>query len=320
MPLPFIDATIGAGLGLSVGLVRKPTEDQARPRLSVLGVGGFASLNGSWGVGAGYRSHSEDGEFRLLAVAGLARMRYEFFGIGTSAGDDADPADMEQYMFGGTAHALKRIADGWYLGPKIVYGDIRSRARKEVLRKELDARVVGLGVQLDYDTRVGDLLPTGGTYATLDLEFYRDTWGSEFDYQVGAVSADHYFQVADREILAVRGMFRTSGGDVPFFDLSLFGKGPDLRGYVVGQYRDKVMFAVQAEYRYYFDPRVGVTVFAGLGEVSPSLSQWSMNDLLHSVGIGVRYLVSKKYRSLVRLDIAFVRTGVVVLLGIGEQF
>ncbi len=172
MPLPFIDATIGAGLGLSVGLVRQPPEGLDRPRLSVLGFGGFASLNGSWGLGVGYRAHTADGEHRVLLGAGLGRMRYDFFGIGTEAGDKADPA----------------------------------------------------------------------------------------------------------------------------------------------------RFAVQAEYRDYFDPRVGMTVFAGLGEVSPSITQWSSQDLLHSVGIGIRYLVSRKYRSLVRLDFAFVRNGVVVLLGIGEKF
>ncbi len=179
---------------------------------------------------------------------------------------------------------------------------------------------MGLGVLLNYDTRVGDLLPTGGSFASLGLDLNREAWGSDFDYQVVTGSIDHYFDLAEREILAVRGMARYSGGDVPFYDLSLFGSGPDLRGYVVGQYRDKVMFAVQAEYRYYFDPRVGLTVFAGVGEVSPNISQWSANDLLHSVGVGVRYLVSRRYRSLVRLDFAFVRNGFTLLLGIGEEF
>jgi len=329
MPLPFIDATIGAGLGLSVGLVRQPTEGLDRPRLSVLGFGGFASLNGSWGLGLGYRTHTADGEYRLLLGAGLARMRYDFFGIGTEAGDREDPADLDQRLFGIAGHGLKQIFDDWYLGPRLSYEETRSHVRKErdlslgqglALSRELDARTVGIGALLQHDTRVGEMLPTGGTLGSLGMTFYRAGWGSDFNYQVVDLSVDHYIEVADREILALRGMVRSSSGDVPFFDLSLFGSGPDLRGYVVGQYRDNTMFAVQAEYRYYFDPRVGMTVFAGLGEVSPRITQWSSQNLLHSVGVGVRYLVSRKHRSLVRLDFAFIRNGFVVLLGIGEEF
>ncbi len=135
MPLPFIDATIGAGMGLSIGLVRKPTSGQARPRLSVMGLGGFASLNGSWGVGAGYRSHSEDGEYRFLVGAGLGRIRYDFFGVGTAAGDDEDPAELEQRVFGATAHALKRIADGWYLGPRQLPTTTRGPGPQRRLRR-----------------------------------------------------------------------------------------------------------------------------------------------------------------------------------------
>ena len=59
-----------------------------------------------------------------------------------------------------------------------------------------------------------------------------------------------------------------AAGDAPFFLLSTFGGQTDLRGYPSGRYRDRMMYALQAEYRWQFNDWWVFSGFAGVGEVA----------------------------------------------------
>ncbi len=91
----------------------------------------------------------------------------------------------------------------------------------------------------------------------------------------------------------------------PLFDLCLFGSGSDLRGYEVGRYRDRAMFAAQGEYRFPLGGRFGAVVFAGIGKVAPTFSDMSDEASLPSVGAGVRWLAAETAR--VNLSVDFAR-------------
>ena len=109
-------------------------------------------------------------------------------------------------------------------------------------------------------------------------------------------------------------------GNVPFYDLCLFGAHNDLRGYVVGQYRDKAMYAVQAEYRRPLFDRFGFVAFAGVGSIAKSFGSFNSDDLLPSVGAGVRYMASRKYRVNVSMDYAVGKSFHGFYFYIGEAF
>ena len=109
-------------------------------------------------------------------------------------------------------------------------------------------------------------------------------------------------------------------GDVPFYSLPTIGKGPDLRGYEYGQFQDKTLLAVQAEYRLELTKRFGVVAFAGVGEVAPELSDYSFDDLLPSVGAGLRYVLAEKNHVALRLDFAWGDEGFAYYFTVGEAF
>ena len=115
-------------------------------------------------------------------------------------------------------------------------------------------------------------------------------------------------------------MGQFQSGDVPFFALSKFGRGPDLRGYEIGQFQDKQMLAAQAEYRLMLTKRFGVVGFAGVGEVVPSLGELNAGDLLPSVGAGLRYVIAPQNHVAIRLDGAWGREGGQFYLTVGEAF
>ena len=85
-----------------------------------------------------------------------------------------------------------------------------------------------------------------------------------------------------------------------------------------GRYRDKLMFAVQAEYRWRITGRLGVVGFSGVGGVAPEVGQF--DKLLPSVGLGARYVVAKKNNVSLHFDVARGRDETTFYFGVGEAF
>ena len=66
----------------------------------------------------------------------------------------------------------------------------------------------------------------------------------------------------------------------------MFGGEEDaIRGYVGGQYRDKVSLTTQVEYRLRVYKKWGLVAFAGVGQVAPQVDEIEFDDLLPSGGI-----------------------------------
>jgi hypothetical protein len=96
-----------------------------------------------------------------------------------------------------------------------------------------------------------------------------------------------------------------TGGAPPFYGNCIYGANIELRGHTAGRYLDRYMFATQLEYRLSLPKRFGVVGFGGIGEVVRRGSQvFRSNNPLPAGGGGLRFQVSKKYRVILRADIA----------------
>jgi len=123
----------------------------------------------------------------------------------------------------------------------------------------------------------------------------------------------------DGDTLALRATVRYTGGDAPFFLLSSFGGGKDLRGYPSGRYRDRMLYAVQSEYRWQVSDRWIFTGFAGVGEVAESTGDFGEN-FLPAAGIGTRFVLSSKHKVSLSADLAVGKDGTEFYFGVGEAF
>jgi outer membrane translocation and assembly module TamA len=159
-----------------------------------------------------------------------------------------------------------------------------------------------------------------GTLLDLNVHLYDEALGSDFDYEKYRLSYNRYLSVGEAAVVAVRGHLCGTGGDVPFFGLCLFGKSADLRGYPGGRYRDGAMVAVQGEYRRQFTSRWGAVGFAGVGEVGEEIGDLGGDNLLPSVGVGVRFMLSKEQKVNIRADFAWGDGDDGFYLGLGEAF
>jgi outer membrane protein assembly factor BamA len=228
-------------------------------------------------------------------------------------------------MTGGIFETLFQVTPHFYLGPKYTGSQMHisfdpNNSSVVLPTNEVNSTFSGLGLHAQWDTRDSQFYPRKGQLADVEIAFHDPALGDSFAYQVFKLSYNQYISLAPNQVLALRAMAQFQNGDVPFYALSQFGRGPDLRGYRVGQFQDKQMFATQAEYRLMITKRFGVVAFAGVGEVVPSLNETSFDNLLPSAGAGLRYVLAEQNHVAIRLDGAWGREGGQFYLTVGEAF
>ena len=168
----------------------------------------------------------------------------------------------------------------------------------------------GLGFTLQYDSRDVAVNAWKGFYANLTASFYGSFLGSDNRYQVLLVDLRHYRQL-DRpgQTIAFRFKGRFGFENIPYHEMTRLGGGRDLRGYMVGQYRDKAGALFIAEYRHMFlkndgtlEPH-GFVVWMGTGSIFDR--EENIRNWLPNFGVGYRLEVQPRMN--VRVDFGFGR-------------
>ncbi len=292
---------------------------------SVIGVFGMTSENGSGAYGAGAKLYLMDDNLRVVLGGGYLDVRYNFYGIGNDVPDLGFDIDILQKGPVFASSASLRVWKKLYAGIGFLGGDIETRARFNLQLPPgfpdpaLDLSVRGIMLPLEIDSRDDEQFPHSGWLAKLNTILYRKSYGSDFDTETFTLGVNHYWPVRGEDVVASRFVIRATGEDAPFFILSSFGGGTDLRGYPAGRYRDRMMFAVQSEYRWQVTNRWIVTGFVGVGEVAERFSDFGEN-LLPAAGAGLRYVLSDKHRVSLSFDIATGEDGSEYYFGVNEAF
>jgi len=324
MPIPLSNPTLGTGLTLPLLLLYDP-DGKGRPWMT--GVGAMYTDNGSWAVGAFQKAYLNDDKVRLTGAVGFADLNLKFYGIGSGAGKQGISIPIEQRGAFVMAEGLGQVANATFIGLRYRLFVIDTSLGGQEIPSlgitipavQLQSRSAMLGPVAQYDTRDNELNPRRGVYASLETGFARAAWGSESDYQKFNVAFNQYLPLG-KGVLAFRASACAASGHVPFYDLCLFGMKNDLRGYEIGQYRDKAMYAVQTEYRWPLFWRIGLVAFAGVGSVAKSLGSFTSDNLLPAAGVGVRLQASKKHDVNVSVDFAVSRDSKTLYFYIGEAF
>ncbi|TLX76210.1 hypothetical protein E9993_08350 [Labilibacter sediminis] len=170
----------------------------------------------------------------------------------------------------------------------------------------LDYYNVGLGINMSYDTRDIPANAYKGIFVEFGATFYSKTLGSTSSF--GVVNLQ-YRQFKELKFLGERKVFawmlnsRNSFGDVPISELSMIGSPFDLRGYYMGQYRDKSAIYAMGEYRHMFNAgeetkwqrlasKFGFAAWAGMGSIYSEFN--NMSRVLPNFGAGLRIEVQPR--------------------------
>ena len=329
VPIPSLNPTTGWGLAVPLMVIYKPSSESPDSPPWMTGIAGSYSENGTWAAAAFHKMNLKNDTWRMLMAAAYADIYYDFFGVGSEAGDSNQSIPLNQQVTGGLFEVLRETFTDWYVGLRLLYGstDVRldtdlpqlppgSPPLPEIL---LSSTLAAVGLRVQYDSRDNQFYPTEGTLFDVKVDQFTDTLGSDFNYTANSLAYNRYLGLGDRQVLALRGITTFTSGDAPFFALARIG-GTDLRGYISGQYMDRMMFAVQGEYRHRLTERFGVVAFAGVGEVASDFNELNSDDLLPSIGAGIRYRISKQHPINFRVDIARSKDDTAIYVGVGEAF
>jgi len=264
------------------------------------------------------------------ATRSRARLEYisyplPFFGIGGSTPDRAE----EWYSSGVTTGHF--FVERQWRGSVFVHGGVRytrSRLRDVEAGGLLDQRAVpaaagsdvlaaSFGVVVDSRDDVG--APGAGTYMRLLPSVASKVLNADAAFRRLTVDVRQYRSLG-AHVVAAQVQYDGLNGAAPFDLMPMIGADTALRGYPRGRYRDQHAFTSQVELRSTRWRRFGAVVFAGAGTVAPRLSELTSGAWFPSFGAGARYLLSPRYRTIVRADLAAGRNSFGIHLGIGEAF
>lgn len=303
--------------------LRNPADSSTRPSTLSLYAAWTAKDHVKWYVQSDIWSPGNSRRWR-------SRIEYisyplPYYGIGGSAPDGAE----EWYSSGvTTVHIVtqRALRPSTYLhaGGRYVRSQLREWEVGGLLEQVPQAGGPGVTLTsaelgLVVDSRDNLVLPRAGTYARIIPSIASRAFGSDFVVRRLTIDARRYGALG-RLTTAAQLQFDGIGGTAPFDQMPMIGADSAMRGYPRGRYRDRHALTGQLEIRSPRWRRVGAVVFAGAGTVARSFSTLGSETWFPTGGVGLRYVLLPKDRTVARVDLGIGRGSFGLNLGIGEAF
>jgi len=264
--------------------------------------------------------------YRIMGSLIYIKYPQKFFGIGNNTPDSFEE-NYSSRAFRVSVDALHRISGNISGGISLFY---ESRTLSEfkpngllepgIILGSRGGTTLGIGVVAQWDTRDNIFTPTMGRYHQFLLQTSSPKLGSDFDFSRLVVDMREYLSLTEETVLAAHALATVVSGSAPFHKLAELGGSEIMRGYYEGRYRDRKFLAAQLEYRYPIYWRFNGVVFAGFGDVAPTLSRFRLNDVKPSYGFGVRYMFDTDEKLSLRFDFGFGKNVSGVYITAGEAF
>ena len=266
-------------------------------------------------------------KFRIFGQFSYKNTQENFYGVGYSTNKHYERSDStSQYRYSGiqiNPWFLFRIKEtDWFIGPQIDlnYDKISNPAKHLVEQEDYknaggtengyENFSSGLGFLITYDTRDIPANPYKGLYFDIRGLLYQKWLGSDTDFYRFELDYRQYKSLGERKVLAwtvqTKNVF---GKNIPLNKYVLSGTPFDLRGYYMGQYRDKSSHIALVEYRQMFNTdrsnwlkriihHLGFVAWGGAGFMGPNPGK--IEGVLPNAGLGLRIEVQPRMN--VRLD------------------
>lgn len=315
------ETSAGAGGGVTLTYRGPGEEDTARPdNLSLFALYTFKNQFMFFLAPSLY---FRDGDWKLGAGTGYSHFPGSFYGVGNDTDeDDEEEFTTESVMI--RPGLLRRVYA--HLSAGFFY-DWKKTGVREIEKNGLldtgdylgvDGSVLsGAGAVLEWDSRDNLFSPSRGGRYEFSAGFYRDAFGSDFEYEEYTLDLRHYVPLEAGRVLALQLYATSRSGEVVFNE---YARLENMRGIVNSRFRDRRAASAQAEYRFPVYRRFSGAVFASVGDVFDDPDDWEAKDIKYAGGFGVRYMLNEKERINLRFDIGFSPWGVAPYIRMMEAF
>ena len=203
--------------------------------------------------------------------------------------------------------AIKRIKmSHWYAGLRLFFlaSEVRfagdsALSHQFVKQSELKSIVSQLGTIVELDKRDNIFTPNAGIKFHIDAMVSDNVIGSDYDYwQMNSYL--YLYKQFGNLVPGLRVDMRQAFGDPPFFLLPYI----DLRGVPIAKYQGKTDMLAEGELRWDLVRRWSVVFFGGTGTAFNHWNEFDSSKWIATIGSGFRYLLARKFKLRVGLDIA----------------
>lgn len=274
-----------------------------------------------------FQLYKNNDKFYGFGELGYYRYSYFFYGVGNEV-----PVDYEEIYNVNfprvRLNALKLLKPNFYFGFRywFDYYDIVKREEGTLLGSNLVEGASGgivssLGLIGMYDTRDNYNYPTEGDFLTILALPNLNAFGSDFEFTRFSIDYVKFLNINAKNIFVINLFGVSILGEAPFNELAFIGGRGKMRGYYEGQYRDRNLAMLQAEFRRHLFWKIGLVAFSGTGVVAREINQFELNNLHITGGLGLRYQLDPDEKINIRLDYGIGERGNSgVYLTIGEAF
>ena len=315
------------------GLLLYNAKGDTSNRISEVNGFTFITLEGQYGFWLDHALYGDKDRWFFLGRFRAQRFPLLYWGVGPET-PNKDRAIIDASYLLLRERILHKVVPNLFIGPEVDFQWLINPSFEQpkeggvlTLPPGADGtRNLGLGGGIVYDDRHNVLNVREGHFAEVSYLDYRPAWGSEFNFSAITVDARAYRSLNSRNVLAAQvyaNFLRDNSGEVPFNHLALLGGDMIMRGYYAGRYRDRKLIAAQVEHRWLpfkFSRRLGGTVFAAAGAVSPRYGDFSLADVKPAGGVGLRYFLFPKKDIFLRFDLGVTPGGVGFYIFTGEAF
>jgi hypothetical protein len=270
-------------------------------------LGGLWTGDGSDGVFGGNSSLWADGDLQTLFGGGTFGFDLEFHGIGEDSMLADDPLDYRLEVDGALGEGRQRLFDSdFWLGLRFAYAKARvdfdgpSGSLPGVDPDDDDVTLAGPGISLRYDSLDNLFTPTRGLLSDTSVTVFDELFGGSRDFQLFQQVLIHHSPLSERFFLGGRGQWASSFGATPFYAQRFIL----LRGVPILRYQGEHAASAELELRWQFHSRFSLVGFGGAGIAWNDLDEGEDDQSATSKGLGLRYLLSRKFGLHAGVDVA----------------
>lgn len=206
------------------------------------------------------------------------------------------------------ASAIKRIAvSNWYAGLQYLFMHSEVTSANDVSLPsfikpiELKSSVGLPSAIIEFDNRDNVFTPNRGLKFHVDAGYANKIFGSDYEFSKMNYYTYMYKHFSEKFIGGWRidGQ-QVLGGDPPFYLLPYI----DMRGVPAERYQGRADILTELELRYNVVPRWSIMAFGGTGKAFDDWSDFGSAKWVVSGGTGFRYLLARKFKLRVGIDVA----------------
>jgi hypothetical protein len=319
--IPITEPAVGVGGVLALVFVDKQGQGEGINRPDISAVAGMRTDNGSKGAFLADNRYWQAGQIQTTAALFDAEINLRFYGAGGPAQSE-EPREYALATRGGILQGKYRLGDSKnWLGAGYILTD--TQARFDVFPDfpdfpdiENKTRSAGLMLGYTFDTRNNVFTPTQGNYLDVSGVLFSESLGSDADFQRASITGVHYRPLSDTWFLGVLGSASVSFGEAPFYLIPAIS----MRGVPAMSYQGRQVAQVEAELLWQFKPRYAMVLFAGTGRAQDLFERFDSTRDATAGGLGIRYLIAKKYGMHMGADAAYGPDGMAYYVQFGSAW